>query len=573
MLPAHHQRPKMQDVRDTLPIGSVVHERYVVEKVLGRGGFSAVYLVRDQRVQQNLFALKEIIDPQKRERERFTFEAELLRRVDHPSLPRVYRVFEEDAFNRAYILMDYIEGPNLEVLRRQQTETRFSVQQVLSIIEPIMKAVAYLHEQKPPIIHRDIKPANIIVPTSGDEAVLVDFGIAKEFDPESTTTAIRHASPGYGSPEHYGTGTNSRTDIYSLGATIYTLLTGHVPIDAFYRTTQMGSRGIDPLEPIHNYAPDVPPHVADAIYRAMAVDMDNRFPTIQEFWYALTNESAAPIVAVSDVAPIVLLSRPADLNTPAPVSAPPLPASTTIANPLPGANRRSPGRIGAWLLLLLALLVGIASAAIFLPALLSHHSGQVVPGPTVKTTHSPVATKTRASTSTATPTLTSTTKPTTTPSPTTTSGSGYPSLAGQYNGSIYNAPANVTTSMALNSIQQNRGTITGNFQVASPLSGSGPFTGTISTSGAVQFTVTSNQVAEPLLFMGSIQNNGSLSGTYCSLNTVSGKCDNSNGHGNWTVSPVTSGSVSSVSNTFFTYAYGEAVTSVATSRRSELAVV
>src|SRR6202049_5202377 len=110
----------MQDVREALPIGSLVHDRYVVEKVLGRGGFSAVYLVRDQRVRQNLFALKEIIDPEKRDRVRFTLEAELLRRGDHPSLPRVYRTFEDNANNRAYILMDYIEGPNLEVLRRQQ---------------------------------------------------------------------------------------------------------------------------------------------------------------------------------------------------------------------------------------------------------------------------------------------------------------------------------------------------------------------------------------------------------------------------------------------------------------------
>ena len=113
-----------------------------------------------------------------------------------------------------------------------------------------MDAVSYLHKQNPPIIHRDIKPANIIAPTSGDEAVLVDFGIAKVFDPESTTTAVRHASPGYGAPEQYATGTNTRTDIYGLGATIYALLTGVVPADAFFRTTQQGSKGTDPLEPI-----------------------------------------------------------------------------------------------------------------------------------------------------------------------------------------------------------------------------------------------------------------------------------------------------------------------------------
>ena len=537
----------MQDVREALPVGSIVHDRYVVEEVLGRGGFSAVYLVRDQRVQRNLFALKELIDPQKRERERFTFEAELLRRVDHPSLPRVYSVFEDNASNRAYILMDYIEGPNLEVLRRQQPEKRFSLQQVLSIMGPIMNAVAYLHQQHPPIIHRDIKPANIIVPTSGDEAVLVDFGIAKEFDPESTTTAIRHASPGYGSPEHYATGTNPRTDIYSLGATMYALLTGHVPADAFYRMTQLGGKGIDPLEPVHNYAPNIPQHIADAIYRAMAVDIDKRFPSVQDFWNALTDRPSAPIVAASAVAPIALLSRPADLDTPLPTPTPlpvsSLPEAATVVNPVPGASRHNRRRMGAWLLLLLALLIAVASAAIFLPALIAHQPGQTALTPVAKATHHPVATTTRAPTSTATANSTPNPTATTTPPPTATTnpGSGYPTLANQYNGNISNALSGDTTSMALNSISQNGGTFTGYFQVGSPLSGNGPFTGTLSTSGALQFTVHSSQVAEPLSFVGDVHNDGSISGTYCSLNSA-GKCDNSNGHGSWNVSSPTSGS-------------------------------
>ena len=140
-----------------------------------------------------------MIDPNKKERKRFVFEADLLRRLDHPALPRVYYVFEDDKNERAYMLMDYVEGENLEVLRRHQPNMRFPVPQVLNIIAPIMNAISYLHNQQPPIIHRDIKPSNIIVPASGNEAVLVDFGIAKEFHPDSTTTAVRHASPGYAS--------------------------------------------------------------------------------------------------------------------------------------------------------------------------------------------------------------------------------------------------------------------------------------------------------------------------------------------------------------------------------------
>ncbi len=176
----------MQDIQTTLPTGTIVRERYRVEDLLGKGGFGAVYLVRDQRVRGNLFALKELVDTDKQERARFAFECEVLKRLDQPSLPRVYRVFEDDANNRAYMLMDYIEGPNLETLRQKQPDKRFSLPEVLQMMAPIFYAVSYLHNQQPPIIHRDIKPANIIVPGGNDQAMLVDFGIAKEYDPEST---------------------------------------------------------------------------------------------------------------------------------------------------------------------------------------------------------------------------------------------------------------------------------------------------------------------------------------------------------------------------------------------------
>ncbi|MBZ5546061.1 MAG: protein kinase, partial [Acidobacteriia bacterium] len=134
----------------------------------------------------------------------------------------------------------------------------------------MVAAIGYLHTQQPPIIHRDIKPSNIIVPMvgDGDGAVLVDFGIAKEYDQDSTTTAIRHCSPGYGAPEHYARGTNTRTDIYGVAATCYTLLTGNVPTDALYRMTQLGSKHEDPLELANMLVPTIPQHIVDALQRA-----------------------------------------------------------------------------------------------------------------------------------------------------------------------------------------------------------------------------------------------------------------------------------------------------------------
>lgn len=541
----------MQDLREMLPVGSLVGGRYLVDELLGRGGFGAVYRVSDQRVHQNLFALKEVIDPNKRERDRFTFEAELLKRVDHPTLPRVYRVFEDNEHDRAYMLMDFIDGPNLEKLRQQQPGKRFSLQQVLVIMGPITEAVSYLHDQHPPIIHRDIKPANIIVPTSGDGAVLVDFGIAKEFDPDSTTTAVRHASPGYGAPEQYATGTNTRTDIYGLGATIYALLTGIVPTDAFYRTTQLGSRGTDPLEPIQRYAPDIPQHVSQAIYRAMAVDIEDRFPTVQDFWHALNAGVRAPVSSPANALPAVVLMAGGPLSSTLKDTPPPAfdePATTVL--PERGRRRR---KAGAWLFVLFALLIALAAAALALPALLGHHTNPTATNtPTTRITstatakHSPMPTATHRPQATSTPSTPSSGSTTTPPPP---SNSGVPTLDKQYNGTAHNTNAQLNANMTLTSISQQGQNIQGSFLVSSPLSGSGPFTGSVSKSGVIQFVVRSSQVSAPLYFQGNINGDGSMSGTYCSLDSTNRCNPAAGGYGTWQVAPISSGSYSMLGGT------------------------
>src|SRR3989440_8184710 len=282
-------RCRMQQEQTTLPVGATIRspygDRYLIEGFLGMGGFGAVYLVRDRRVKQHLFALKEVIDPKKRDRERFIFEAEILKRLDHRALPHVYQMFEEGKLKRVYMLMDYIEGRDLEALRKEQPDQRISLPLVLTLMAPIVDALVYLHHQDPPIVHRDIKPENIIVPARGDEAVLVDFSIAKEYVEERTTTIIRHGSPGYAALEQYGSGTTPRTDIYGLAATIYTLLTGSIPPDAIARA--IGSKGFDPLEPANLITPDVPWAVAMTIERAMSISSNDRFATVEEFWQEL----------------------------------------------------------------------------------------------------------------------------------------------------------------------------------------------------------------------------------------------------------------------------------------------
>ncbi len=526
----------MHDVQAILPTGSVVRDRYIIEGLLGRGGFGAVYLVRDQRVKGNLFALKEVVDANKPERERFTFEGEVLKRMDHPALPRVYRVFDDDTHNRAYLLMDYIEGPNLEMLRVQQPEKRFSLKQVMTIMSPIVAAANYLHKQHPPIIHRDIKPANIIVPNSGDDAVLVDFGIAKEYDEDSTTTAIRHCSPGYGAPEQYARGTNTRTDIYGLAATFYALLTGNVPTDALYRMTQLSSKGQDPLEPIHTIVPTIPVAVSEIIQRAMAINSNDRFASVDEFWQALNAEQArevVPVVTYARRSPIPVTPVPADENTP---------TAIIRRKPEPGRKRRR----GAIVLFILALALVALGAGILLGTNV-FHSGQTVttpPATSGKTgvVHTPTTahtSPTSAATAAVTPTARSTMAPTNTPVPV----SSVPKLAGFYQGTISDQITSppTTDAMTLSQIKQNKTAISGYFTVGGSLQGSGPFTGTVDANKNIQFQVPGVNGLPPLQFFGQVHTDGSLSGSYCSYQNNA--CDHTNGFGIWKVNPISSSSI------------------------------
>ncbi len=311
-------------------------EHYAVEGLLGKGGIGAVYLVRDRLVKENLFALKEVIDPDKRDRERFVFEGEILKRLDHRALPRVYRVFEHNKLKRVYMLMDYVEGKNLESLRQEQPGWRFSLPLVLALMAPIVEALIYLHQQEPPIVHRDIKPANIIVPIKAEEAMLVDFGSAKEYVADKTTT-ISHRSPGYAAPEQYGSGTSARTDIYGLGATFYALLTGVVPVDAISRVIRSKGKGADPLKSAHLLESTIPTAVAQALQRAMSISSDDRFETIEEFWHELNTYATEQEVQLPQV------------------------TSADTPQPLPEAHSSSKGAalISMYFALLLTIILGI----------------------------------------------------------------------------------------------------------------------------------------------------------------------------------------------------------------------
>ena len=502
-----------------LPIGATIRhpdgERYIVERLLGKGGFGAVYLVRDRNVKEHLFALKEVIDPNRRDRERFMFEAEVLRRLNHRALPHVYKVFEYEKLKRVYMLMDYIEGQSLDILLGEQAERRFSLPLVLAVMKPIVDALMYLHSQNPPIVHRDIKPSNIIVSTRNGEAVLVDFGLAKEYIEDNTTTIIRHGSPGYAAPEQYGSGTNPRTDIYALGATFYTLLTGTIPIDAIARVTR--SKGIDPLVPAHLVVPSVSWTQAMAIEKAMSISSDDRFNSVEEFWRELNSntqqqqfatplqESETPaklhIVPAQELKPSNTLPPAQKSETPAKHHAVPEQELKPLDTPPPALDQQEKppkSRKNAFFFMVItAILIIVIGTALVSFALLHN--------------------KTSSISQRATPTLVPTTAlATSTPSSNVTKGvSAYPDIAPSYAGTVLDLMNNEKTSMFLTQIHQSNGNISGYFQ---GLDMAGPFTGTVSPAGHLQFTVAVLSGSAFLSFEGDIKIGGDITGTFQALN-------------------------------------------------------
>ena len=133
-----------------LPVGATVQDaygsQYCIEKLLGKGGFGAVYLVSERDNKQRVFALKEVIDPSRQDRKRLLFERKVLRNLSNQALPRVDSVFESEDHRRVYLLMEYISGKDLEVLRKEQPEKRFPVATILEILAPIVDALIYLHQ-------------------------------------------------------------------------------------------------------------------------------------------------------------------------------------------------------------------------------------------------------------------------------------------------------------------------------------------------------------------------------------------------------------------------------------------
>jgi len=275
----------MSAANPLLTPGVALQGRYQIVRLHGQGGFGAVYLAHDLRLSGRAVAVKENFDNTPQAQTQFKIEADVLANLSHPSLPHVTDYFIEPS-GRWYLVMDYIEGDDLETIVNRSG--RLSEAQALSWVEQVCDALTYLHTQPRPIIHRDVNPRNIRI-RSDRRAMLVDFGIAKLYDPaQKTQLGARAVSPGYSPLEQYGRGiTDARSDLYALGATLYFILTGVQPPEA----TNLAAR-TEQLQSPRALALNLSPQVEQAILKAMEISADARFQTAEALRHALRTPPA-----------------------------------------------------------------------------------------------------------------------------------------------------------------------------------------------------------------------------------------------------------------------------------------
>ncbi len=287
-----------------LEADQVLNNRYRIIKLLGEGGFGEVYQAWDMRLEA-FCAVKRNMQLAPEVRRQFEQEARLLFKLIHPNLPRVHDYFRGDEDDQ-YLVMDFVEGENLREYLRESGPP--PLEQALEWIDQVSDALNYLHRRQPPIVHRDIKPANIIL-TPDDKAMLVDFGIAKADPQLRTLSGARAWTPGYAPPEQYGQGrTDARSDVYSLAATAYALLTGESPPDAM----DVAAGSMKPASPAHEINPAVPVHVSRAIGKAMLFNREQRTSSVEEFRQALKRrtKAAAGKVLILETQKTIMEPRP-----------------------------------------------------------------------------------------------------------------------------------------------------------------------------------------------------------------------------------------------------------------------
>ena len=254
--------------------------RYQIDKEIGRGAMGMVYLGKDDKIGRTVaiktMMLSEEIEPSKRDavKSRFFREAEAAGRLDHPNIVTVYDVGDEE--DLAYIAMDYLKGKDLTAFCKKKKLLPLS--RVFEIIMSVAEALDYAHQQH--VVHRDIKPANIIYNNTKNVAKITDFGVACLTDASKTKTGTVLGSPYYMSPEQLaGKKVDGRSDLFSLGVTLYQLITGELPFASDSMANLMYKITNEKHPDIRTFRPDVPGCVNTLINKTLHKDIDKRFQT------------------------------------------------------------------------------------------------------------------------------------------------------------------------------------------------------------------------------------------------------------------------------------------------------
>lgn len=256
-------------------IGAVIDNKYEILTQIGQGGMSVVYLALDRRLNKQ-WAVKELkkqVNDANNEIvvQSLLTEANLMKKLDHPALPRIVDIIDDK--ETLYVVMDYIEGTSLDKVVKEYGAQ--SQENVIEWARQLCEALDYLHTRKPPIIYRDMKPANIMLKPEGGIKI-IDFGIAREYKEQNIADTTSLGTRGFAAPEQFGGRgqTDARTDIYSLGVTLYNLVTGKSPAEPPYK-----------IVPIREINPSLSGGLEQIIYRCTMENPDDRYQNCKELLY------------------------------------------------------------------------------------------------------------------------------------------------------------------------------------------------------------------------------------------------------------------------------------------------
>lgn len=267
---------------------TLLQNRYLIVHLIGKGGMGEVYLAVDQRLGNPVALKRTFFADDDQLGNAFEREARTLARLRHAVLPKVIDHFIEK--ENQFLVMEHIAGDDLSK-RLNATQKPFPLSWVLFWADQLLDALAYLHSNQPPIIHRDIKPQNLKL-TDENNIILLDFGLSKNTVgqtnvPNSSGSGSTGSVVGY--TPHYapleqirGTGTNPRSDIFALSATLYQLLTNTVPFDALTRADLVLGGKPDPITPINEINSEIPRAISDVVLKGMSISQENRFAGARE---------------------------------------------------------------------------------------------------------------------------------------------------------------------------------------------------------------------------------------------------------------------------------------------------